>query len=134
MTVTFSYTEWTTRYPELSAITEPLAQAYFNEATLYCDPTGASKVTNEGHRLTLLNMLTAHIAALNSPSLGRSATDPVGRISSASQGSESASFDNQMPGTSAWYAQTKYGAAYWQATAAYRTARIFPGRSRVMYP
>lgn len=134
MTVSFNYSTWITRYPELSTVTEPLATLYFQEATLYCDNTGASKITNEGTRATMLNMLTAHIAALNSVALGKTFSDPVGKLSSATQGSVSASFDNQIPGTAAWYAMTKYGMAYWQASAPYRTARIFPGVNRQMDP
>jgi hypothetical protein len=76
-------------------------------------------------------MLTAHIAALNAVELGgRSAENIVGRISSASEGSVSISLDSQTPGTAAWFQQTKYGAAFWQATTQYRKARIFPGSNR----
>ena len=134
MTVVFNYTAFSTRYPEFSKIPEARMQAYFDESTLYCDPTGSSRVASEGQRLTLLNMLTAHIAALNDSTLGKGATDPVGRISSVTQGSESSSFDNALPGTAAWFQATKYGVAFWQATAMYRTMRVFPGRSRTMDP
>ena len=134
MTVVFNYTAWSNRYPEFLEIPVIRVQGYFDEACLFCDPTATSRITNEGQRLTLLNMLTAHIAALNDAALGKSATDPVGRVSSVTQGSESASFDNMLPGIAAWFAQTKYGMSYWQATAPYRMMRIFPGRSRNMDP
>lgn len=127
MSVTFNYTAFVARYPEFSAVTEPLAQLYFNEACLYCDNTGAGPVKDEGTLAVLLNMLTAHVAAL-------AASSQVGRVASASEGSVSASFDLQVPGTAAWFTQTKYGLAFWQATAQYRTAHIYPAVRRNMDP
>ena len=116
----FDYTTWAARYPELAATVDAaLAGIYFDEACLYLNNTDASSVVNAAKRLVLLNMLTAHIAAMNMP--GSSAL--VGRISNASEGSVSVAADYQAPGTAAWYAQTKYGAAYWQATVAYRMAK-----------
>ena len=123
----FNYGAWVARYPEFAAkVTQPLAEAYFGEATLYLDNTDASIVPADAvtyqPRLSLLNMLVAHIAALNAPNNGREGL--VGRISSATQGSVSVSTDNgAQPGTAAWFQQTQYGASYWQATARYRTFR-----------
>ena len=129
MTVAFNYSAWSARYPEFSTVTEQTAQLYFNEACLYCDNTGTGPVKDEAVLSVLLNMLTAHIAYLSTP--GR---DSVGRVSSASEGSVSASFDLQVPGSAAWFAQSKYGLAFWQATAQYRTARIYRGQPRNLDP
>ena len=67
--VAFDYLGWSARYPELAAyVSLQLATAYFNEAGLYCDNTVNSPVTDDsvgGQRYMFLNMLTAHIAALN---------------------------------------------------------------------
>ncbi len=127
--VTFEYSVWATRYPELAAyVAQPLAQMYFNEATLYLDNTAGSIVTDasvQGRRETMLNMITAHIAALNAPLNGQASPNTVGRISGATQGSVSVQTDYQVPGSAAWFAQTKYGAAYWQASQAYRTMNYF---------
>lgn len=132
--VVFDYTTWAARYPELaSSVAAPLAQAYFDEATLYCsngddalvpyDPTSGVTV-----RAIYLNMLTAHIAALNAAIGGNASSPLVGRISSATEGSVSVSADMpSQPGSAAWYQQTKYGAAYWAASAPYRTMRYIPG-------
>ena len=137
--VAFDYTAWSTRYPELSSIAQPLAQAYFNEATLYLDNTAQSLVRDAsvgGQRSLILNMLTAHVAALNAPLLpgpnGSMSSSPlVGRIASAGEGSVSVSADlPDIPGTAAWFVQTKYGIAAWQALAPYRTFQYRPGRSR----
>src|ERR1700733_9220305 len=95
-TVVFNYTEWSARYPEFQAVTAPVAQMYFNEACLYLDNSPCSAVFNSapgGARDLILNMLTAHIAALNAPQGGQPATSLVGRISDASQGSVAVSTD-----------------------------------------
>jgi hypothetical protein len=102
---------------------------YFNEAGIYCDNTANSLITDDsagGLRSMLLNMLTAHIAALNAVINGQASSSIVGRVTSASEGSVSVSADYQAPGSAAWFAQTKYGAAYWQATSAYRSFRYLP--------
>jgi hypothetical protein len=131
MTVSFAYSTWVARYPEFSAVTEPVAQLYFDEACLYCDNTGAGPVKDERRLALLLNMLTAHIAFMNGPN----ASGLVGRINSASEGSVSVSTDaGTMPGTAAWFMSSKYGAAFYQATAQQRTARIYRGQPRNIDP
>lgn len=130
--VSFDYTGWSARYPELSSsVNSALATLYFGEATLYLDNTDCSIVVDLGQRTTLLNMITAHIAQLNAPIGGQPATPLVGRIETASEGSVSvtAKYADQVPGSMAWFIQTKYGAAYWAASAIYRTMRyVLPNR------
>ncbi|MEK7888230.1 DUF4054 domain-containing protein [Burkholderia contaminans] len=131
--VTFDYGVWSLRYPALgAAVSEPLAQTYFDEATLYLDNTPCSPVQDVNVRALLLNMLVAHIAQLNQPvgvaaagGSNTAAPSPlVGRITSATEGSVSVSTEmNVPPGSAQWFNQTPYGAAYWAATAAYRTMR-----------
>lgn len=127
--VVFDYAGWTLRYPELSAfVSQPLATIYFNEATMYVDNTAASIVADYsvgGARSTLLNMLTAHIAALNYGVSGQAPSPLVGRVSGATEGSVSVQAEYTAPGTAAWFLQTKYGAAFWQASAQYRTMQYF---------
>lgn len=128
--VTFDYAAWVARYPEFANVSEPQALGYFDEAGLYC----ANDACNPALAVlpTLLNMLTAHIAWLNAPrdasgnpaASGQPASPLVGRISNASEGSVSVQTENQYDsGTPQWYQQTRYGAAYWAATAQFRTAR-----------
>lgn len=129
--VTFDYAAWVARYPEFAAVNSGLAAAYFSEAGLYFENSVCNPAYTNGTLSTLLNMLTAHIAWLNAPrdangnpaSTGGSASPLVGRISSAGEGSVnvSAEYDKSGSPSEAWFTQTKYGAAYWQATAAYRT-------------
>lgn len=130
--VTFNYSVWVARYPEFVNVGQPLAQSYFDDAGLYC----ANDACNPAFCIlpTLLNMLTAHIAWLNAPrdaagNPSSTGTQPapslVGRISAATEGSVSVTseYDSDAGPSQAWFLQTKYGAAFWQATAQFRTMR-----------
>jgi hypothetical protein len=137
--IVFDYAAWLLMFPEFAAVTEPRAQLFWNAAGGICDNTATSPFD-----VTLLpsylNVLTAHIAALNG---GLTATgsiapgsgpQPVGRLASASEGSVSASYEyggGEGGGPSeAWYTQTSYGALYWAMTAQYRTWKYFVGPER----
>lgn len=128
--VVFDLAGFRVRYPEFASLSDALLNAYFLEATLYLDNTDGSIVSDITIRSPLLNMITAHVAALNGGVNGQAATDLVGRISSASEGSVSVSAEMGPPsGSSAWFMQTRYGSAFWQASSAYRTFQYFPGSS-----
>jgi len=134
-TVTFDYSTWVIRFPELSGVSSALAQLYFNEAGLYCDNTDASEVTDVTIRAMLLNLVTAHIAKLNATINGIAPSDIVGHISNASEGSVSVGTDlNLLPGSAQWFAQTRYGFQYWQATSVFRRFRYTQGNPRVVDP
>lgn len=134
--VDFDYSAWSGRYPELaSSVTPQIVQQYFYEAQLYCDNTAGSVVRDLTQRAVLLNMVTAHIAALNAPLNGQPSSPLVGRITSASQGSVSVQTQMDLPpGSAQWFGQTKYGAAFWAATAQYRSMRYVPGPVPVSNP
>jgi Protein of unknown function (DUF4054) len=136
MSVEFAYARWAARFPELAGyVAEPLASAYFAEATLYCANGPGSVVKNEIRRGIILNLIVAHIAKLNAPINGQAATPLVGRINSATEGSVTVQADLQIKSENAqWWAQTQYGLQAWQALAQYRTARYVPGRPRVQDP
>lgn len=124
----FVYATWATRFPELAPyVAEPLATLYWGEATDQLDPSPASRVRDVGQRTRILNLITAHIAKLNAPIGGQEASDLVGRISNASEGSVSAAAELDVPGSAAWYAQTRYGLQAWQALAPFRTMAYAPG-------
>ena len=127
--VSFSYSAWSARYPELGAwVTPTLAAMYFAEAGIYCDNTDTSLIVDATMRTVLLYQLTSHIAALNAPLNGQPSSPLVGRVSGATEGSVSVQVQMDMPpGSAQWYNSTKYGAAYWAATAQYRAARYIPG-------
>jgi len=122
--VQFSYETWIARYPEFSGVPPELATLYFQEAGLYfanCGWTGALPMAP-----LLLNMLTAHIAQLNAPLGGEPSPQTVGRINSAGQGSVNVALEwdgGTASPSQAFFIQTKYGAAFWQATASFRQAR-----------
>lgn len=133
--VAFDIAAFRERYPELSSVSDSLLNAYFVEATVYLNNTDTSPVTDIAVRAVYLNMLVAHIAALNSGVGGQAASGLVGRVTSASEGSVSVSVDaGPSSASSWWYLQTPYGAQYWQATAPFRTIRYLPGGSPSMYP
>lgn len=128
--VTFDPVAWALRYPEL-APSVPNPQVYFDEATLYCNNSACSPVRNVERRTILLNMLTAHIAALNASINCQPPSPLVGRIQSATEGSVTVQVANDYePGTVQWYQQTKYGSAFYAATQSYRMARYLPSRTQ----
>jgi len=124
----FDYAAWVLRYPEFGAVSAERAALFFAEAGLYLDNTDASPVGDVTYRGVLLNMLTAHIAALSGAlEADGKPSGLVGRISSASEGQVSVSVDaGALPGSAAWFTQTPYGLAYWQATKRLRGASYVP--------
>jgi hypothetical protein len=127
--VAYDHTWWSVRYPELAAWTSPgAAQGYFDLAQLYLDNTACSPARDVGRRQILLGLLVAHIAALNAPINGVASGVAAGRVASAGEGSVNVSFDYPQEPGAEWYTQTKYGAAYWAATAGLRMGgRYYPG-------
>jgi len=118
--VIFDVTVFKTRYPEFAAVNAGLLGACFDEATLYLSNGDGSRVQNVTKRTLMLNMLTAHIAFIGGALSPDGQAKPVGRLSSGSEGSVSASFEGPTPGSSSWFMQSQYGAAFWQASAMYR--------------
>ena len=125
--VTFDAALFKDRYPEFAAVSDVTLNAYFVEAGLYLSNTD-KPVVNEQRRLILFNMLVAHIAFINGQLSANKEPRPVGRVSQAAEGSVSASFDYvpATPGSGAWFNQSQYGAAFWQATTGLRTMRYVP--------
>lgn len=129
--VSFDPAAFKLRYPEFATLSDDLLGAYFAEATLFLNNTAASAVDNLIIRGLLLNMMTAHIAALNGGVNGQAASPLVGRVNSATEGSVSVSTDmGPVFNSQAWYMQTKYGAEFWAATSIYRRFRYVPGYRR----
>jgi len=134
MTVaTFDSAAFKLRYPQFVAVNNDLLAAYFDEAGLYLSNTACSPVQNIQRRTLLLWMLTAHIAYLNGALSPDGSTPPVGRVSSATEGSVSASFDYvaPTPGSGPWFNTTQWGAAFWQATSSLRGFRYRSRPTRV---
>lgn len=132
--VQFSYAQWSALFPAFSAtVNQAQAESYFTIATTIHRNDGGGPVNNAAQQLNLLNLLTAHVAALFAPQApGQTPSTLVGRINSATQGSVSvqAAYSNNVSEQMAWYIQTQYGAMYWTATAPFRTMRYIPNRNR----
>jgi hypothetical protein len=132
--VAFSYPAWAALYPEFNTTVSPSqAQEYFTLATSIHRNDGGWPVNDPTQQLSLLNMLTAHIAALLAPSNpGGTPSAIVGRINSATEGSVNvqAQYSTNVSQQMAYFVQTKYGAMYWVASAPYRTMRYRPSLRR----
>ena len=128
--VTFDPAVFKGLYPEFATVTDGTLTGYFNRACLYLNNTVCSPVADLGIRSTLLDLVTAHIAAMSGSGVnGQGAPGMVGRLDQVGEGTVNAhtSYSTTVPGSMAWYIQTTYGAQYWEATAAYRTFRYRPG-------
>ncbi len=125
---TFVVADFLARYPEFTQLNtaQPAILAlYFGEAGLYCRNDGGGPVQDAFTLTTFLWMLTAHIAAMNGGVNGQTPNQMVGRVTSAGLGSVHVSTEMKTPGSAAWFMQTKYGAAYYQASMVYRLGGHF---------
>jgi len=135
VSVCFDYNRFAARYPEFANVDSQTINEMWCEATLYHANNGEGPIEDCLQQTMLLNMVTAHIAELNRVVNGQAVTVSPGRISSASQGSVSLSSELAVaPGSGQWYAQTKYGFAYWNATMQYRAANYRVAPQRIFEP
>lgn len=121
--VVFDPVAFKARYPEFASVSNTLLQECFEESGLYLSNDDNSIVQDLDRRARLLNMLTAHIAYLGGALSADGQARPVGRVSQAAEGSVSAGFEYLAPGSHAWFTQSQYGAAFWQATVSLRSFR-----------
>ncbi len=126
--VTFDPAAWRAQFPEFSYLSDSQADAYFAMATGVQRNDGGGPISVASVQLSMLNVLTAHVAALFAPTkTGAAASSLVGRISDATEGSVSVSVQNDYaPGTAQWFQQTKYGSMWYVMSAPYRTMRYIP--------
>ncbi len=113
-------------YPAFCNVPVPTLSFAFQQAGLYLTNTDCSPVQNVAKRTILLWMLTAHIAALGGATDPSGQPMPVGRASNATEGSVSVAFAYSADNAQAWFDQTQYGAAFWQATLSLRQFRYIP--------
>ena len=128
--VVFNPAAFKARYPEFAAVADLTLAACFDEAGLYLSNADNSPVRNLTRRATLLNMLTAHVAYIGGLLSADGMPRPVGRLSQAAEGSVSAGFEYLAPGSAAWFSQSQYGAAFWQATTSLRGFRYIAQPTR----
>lgn len=119
--VTFDPAAFRATYPEFCAVGVPILTSSFMQAGLYLDNGDCSPVQNISRRTLLLWLLTAHIATLRGALSATGTPPPVGRASSATEGSVSIGLDMPSAPDAAWFNQTPYGAAFWQATLSLRS-------------
>ncbi|MGZ2484282.1 hypothetical protein ACVITL_002805 [Rhizobium pisi] len=139
--VQFNYANWAATFPQFSpALDEAtVTNLILPIAEIYCRNDGGGPVSKAETQTVLLNLMVAHVAQLMYGPKGEGITGAggsgiVGRISSATEGSVSVSAEFPTTPNNAWFLQTTFGAAFWQATAAYRTMRYIPGPRRNMNP
>ncbi len=135
--VTFDPVAFTTAFPEFSTVPPERLQLLFTIAETMLDNTGAGPVNDSAQLTVYFQLLVAHLLTLFGPSVttgsqtggvAGSPNAPVGRLSQATEGTVSVSYDYPVTPdnpSQAWYAQTKYGAMYWTATVRYRSFRYF---------
>lgn len=119
------------RYPQFAVVSNALLQACFDEACLYLSNTDTSPVQDVTRRGLLLNMLTAHIAYLGGALNAGNTAQPVGRTSSAGEGTVNASLEYLAPGSAAWFSQTQWGASFWQATVSLRSFQYIANPTKI---
>ena len=127
--VVFDPAQFVTAFPAFAFLPVPVLTANFNTACLYLNNTLCSIVCDEPTRANLLNLITAHVTALLNGVNGQPPSGVVGRVSQATQGSVSGTFEysTEVTDSQAWWIQTPWGAAAWQALLPYRTARYVTG-------
>jgi hypothetical protein len=135
-TVIFNYSAWVAAYPTFKNILQPEATEYFCWADSYFANCGWTGALPQAPRM--LNLLTCHLAwlfalrdlnGLPSSTGTLPAPQTVGRISAASEGSVNVTltWDGSGSPSEAFFIQTPWGSAFWQAKAQFRTARYVPG-------
>jgi hypothetical protein len=128
----FTLADFLARYPEFTAVNTAnparLPALFADAGILYLNNTDCSRVRDVAKRTLLLYMLTAHQSFLSGDLTADGQPKPVGRVSQAAEGSVSATFEGvpPTPGTGAWFQQSQYGAAFWQATSSLRGFRYSP--------
>lgn len=137
--VVFDPSQFKTAFPEFAAVPDARLTLLFNMATAsLIDNTDASIVVDVVQRASMLDLAVAHLLTLFGTTVaGTGNAGPsgvVGRLSSATEGSVSSSFEMNVPVSpgSAWWNQTQYGAMFWVMMAPFRSFRYsVVGRSGV---
>jgi Protein of unknown function (DUF4054) len=136
--VQFIASEFLSLYPQFTPQAAALA-GNFGLATTQLNNGCGSAVQDANLRQTLLYLLTAHITQLLNGVGSTAATGLVGRVSDASEGSVSVTAEWTAAGgpSQSYLLQTPFGAAFWQSTAIFRTAKYFsapPNPCDTSYP
>ena len=120
--VVFNPAAFKAAYPEFSAVTDATLNGYFVRSQLFLANKDCP-VPDEDKRLLLFWLLVAHIAQLAGSLNQGGIPGPVGRTSSATEGSVSVSLEFNATMGAEWWNQSSYGATFWAATAYLRSFR-----------
>jgi len=133
--ITFNYAVWAQGFPQFATLTQDqVVGVILPIAEIYNRNDGGGPVSSAAIQTQLLNLMVAHVAQLLFGVNGEAPSSLVGRISGATEGSVSVQTEFPQNQNSAWFNQTPFGAAWWQATAPYRTMRYVPGPRRIFSP
>lgn len=133
--VQFDLVQWRLLFPQFSNVTDmQLEGPIWAMAQAYCRNDGGGPVCNVLVQTQLLNLMVAHIAQLLYGSTAQPKTGIVGRVSNATEGSVSVGVEFPMSPDNAWYAQTEYGAMWWQLALPYRLMRYYPKMTQQVQP
>ncbi len=125
--VQFDYAAWAAAFPMFSHLSvQQITGPVLTFAQQYCRNDGGGPVTDAGLQLQLLNLMVAHVAQILYGTNQAAGPSAVGRLSSATEGSVSASFEFPTSADQAWFAQTQWGAMYWQMIAPFRLGAYVP--------
>lgn len=127
--VVFDPAAFKAAYPEFSAVPDVALNGYFVRSQLFLANQDCP-VQDEAKRLQLYWLLVAHIAQLSGALNPGGIPGPVGRTSSATEGSVSVSLEYHASMGASWFTQTSYGASFWAATAYLRSFRYVARSTR----
>lgn len=112
--VVFDIGEFRSIYPHFAEVSDEQLEFFFSIAEHILDNSETSRITDLKERKLLLYLLVCHMATLF---LRGTMT---GNITSATEGSVSASFGTYELGNGKWFGQTPCGALFSQLTGKYR--------------
>lgn len=128
--VVFDPVQFKIAFPEFQAVPDARLLVLFQVAQGMLDNTDASIVVDLQQRTTMFWYLVAHLLTLYGTGVSSSAggggpSGVVGRLSTATEGTVTASYEFNIPASAsaAWWNQTQYGATYWMMMAPYRSFR-----------
>lgn len=118
--VVFDFQDFILEFPEWANVEESFAQRLFQRATTFLNNTDKSIICNVDIRREALYLLVAHFLEINSRGGGA-----VGTLSSATEGSVSASYSSNNSNIPAPWNQTTYGCDYWTLVLPYRLGPLY---------
>ncbi|WHB31199.1 virion structural protein [Xanthomonas phage NEB7] len=127
--VVFDPAAFKAAFPEFATVPDARLNILFLSATGVIDNTDASVIADVARRSAILSLVVAHLLAqFGTTVVGTGGANPsgvVGRLSSATEGSVSSSFEFNIPASAgaAWWNQTQYGAMAWMLLAPFRSFR-----------